>query len=219
MKSNRSTTPLALLLEFDAQVRPQQRPFVGSGTRVSRGSIARYFELESKFENLPTEWIAKHGIKLSNPFCNNWEPTRARTNQLDFWQQNERQLQKWKITDHISVPIEWETRSTVARNCRAQNLTDHWLVMIYVRLPQKNEGWRYENYSVLKGSKPQTKGDEAGLGKMLVAGLEDAEGLMGDINIEDIVKNLSRAARAIEFELSTGGGAKMVKQTKERLEA
>ena len=54
---------------------------------------------------------------------------------------------------------------------------------------------------------------------MLVAGLEDAEDLMGDISIEDMVKNLPRAARAIEFESSRGGGAKMVKKTKEHLDA
>ena len=36
-----------------------------------------------------------------------------------------------------------------------------------------------------------------------MAGLEDAEDLMGDINIEeDIVENLPRAARALEFESS-----------------
>ena len=94
----------------------------------------------------------------------------------------------------------------MARNCRAQNLTDHWPALTYVRLPQKNEGWRYENNSVLKGWKPKTEGDEAGFRRMLVAGLEDAEDLMGDISIEDMVKNLPRAARAIEFESSRGGG-------------
>ena len=52
-----------------------------------------------------------------------------------------------------------------------------------------------------------------------MTGLEEAEDLMGDINIEDIVENLPMAARAIEFESSRGGGAKMVKNTEEHLEA
>ena len=50
-------------------------------------------------------------------------------------------LQKWKIIDYVAVPIGWITRSTVARNCRAQNLTDHWPVVTYVMLPQKKETW------------------------------------------------------------------------------
>ena len=61
--------------------------------------------------------------------------------------------------------------------------------MTYVRLSQKNDGWRYENNSVLKGWKPKTEGDEAGFGRMLVGSLEDAEDLIGDISIEDIAKN------------------------------
>ena len=130
-------------MDAQVEVKPQQGPSVGSGTRVSRGSTARYSELESKFENVLMEWIAKHGIKLANTFCKNWNlPKPKQTN----WT-----LQKWKIIDYISVPIKWETRSIVARNCRAQNLTDHWPALTYVRLPQKNEGWRYENNSVLKG--------------------------------------------------------------------
>ena len=54
---------------------------------------------------------------------------------------------------------------------------------------------------------------------MLVGGLEDAEDLMGNINIEDIAENLPMAARAIEFESSGGERAKMVKKTKEHLDA
>ena len=80
------------------------------------------------FASLLLEWIVKHKVNLANTLCKNWEPTGAKTNKLDFWQQDETQLQKWKIIDYIAVPIEWMTRSTVARK-RAQNLTDDWPVM------------------------------------------------------------------------------------------
>ena len=39
-------------MDAQVEVKPQQGPSVGSGTRVSRGSTARYYELESKFENV-----------------------------------------------------------------------------------------------------------------------------------------------------------------------
>ena len=103
------------------------------------------------------EWIAKHGVKLANTFCKNLG-TNESQNKLDFWMQNEQQLQKWKIIDYIAMPIMWETRSTVARNGRAQNLTDHWPVMTYVGLPQKNAEWRYENNGVLEGLRPLSLG-------------------------------------------------------------
>ena len=61
----------------------------------------------------------------------------------------------------------------------------------------------------LKGWKPKTESDETEFGRMLVNSLEDAEDLMGDISVEDITKNLPRAARAVEFE-SIGGGNKLV---------
>ena len=72
----------------------------------------RYHEMESKFETLLMEWIwiKKHEIKLANTFCISWEPTRARTNRIDFWKRREQQLQKWKIIDYIAVPISWVTR-------------------------------------------------------------------------------------------------------------
>ena len=68
-------------MDAQVEVKPQQGPSVGSGTRVSRGSTARYSELESKFENVLMEWIAKHGIKLANTFCKNWNlPKPKQTN-------------------------------------------------------------------------------------------------------------------------------------------
>ena len=81
------------------------------------------------------EWITKHEVKLANTFCKKCEPTRAETNKLDFWTQDEKQLQKWKIIDYIAV----------------QNLKDHWPVITYVRLPEKKEGWRYGCNSALQG--------------------------------------------------------------------
>ena len=65
------------------------------------------------------------------------EPTRAKTDMLDICNQSERQLQKWKIIDYIAAPINWET--TVARNCSAQNLADHWLVLAHRRLPEREK--------------------------------------------------------------------------------
>ena len=53
---------------------------------------------------------------------------------------------------------------------------------------------------------------------MIVGSLEGAADLMGDINIEDVTKNLRNAARAVEFE-SSGGRNKLVKRTIEHLEA
>ena len=40
---------------------------------------------------------------------------------------------------------------------------------------------------------------------------------MGEISIDDISKNIPKAARAVEFE-SLGGGNKLVKKTKKHLE-
>ena len=70
------------------------------------------------------EWVTKHKVKVTNIFCKDWEPTRARTNKLNFWEQDEKQSQKWKILDHIAVPIRWVKRSTIVRNCRAPNVTN-----------------------------------------------------------------------------------------------
>ena len=53
---------------------------------------------------------------------------------------------------------------------------------------------------------------------MIVESLEDAEDPMGDISIEAITKNLPNAAKAIECE-STRGGNRLIKKTKEHLEA
>ena len=52
--------------DAQVEVKPKQEPFVGSGTRLSRGSTTRYYELDSKFEILLMEWIAKHGIKQTS---------------------------------------------------------------------------------------------------------------------------------------------------------
>ena len=46
----------------------------------------------------------------------------------------------------------------------------------------------------------------------------DLEDVMGEISIDDITKNTPKAARAVDFE-SSGGGNKLAKKTKERLES
>ena len=96
------------------------------------------------------EWITKYELELANTFCKDWEPLRVKTKKLNIWEQDEKQLEKWKILDFIAVPIGWVTSSTVARNCRDRNLTDHWLVGIYVRLPEKKETWIYQSFLSLK---------------------------------------------------------------------
>ena len=114
--------------------------------------------------------------------------------------------------------MKWSTKSAVARDCSAQNLTDHWPVVTYVMLPQRFESWKYQNNSILKGWRPKTESEEVGFGRMIVGSLEDAEDMMGDISIEDITKKLPIAARAVEFE-STGGRNRMVKKTLAHSEA
>ena len=65
-------------MDAQVQVKPNQEPFVGEGTRMSRGDTAKFGELESKFEGLLMEWVTKHEVKLANTFCNGWEPTKAK---------------------------------------------------------------------------------------------------------------------------------------------
>ena len=146
----------------------------------------------------------KHDVKLANTFCEGWDPTRAKTNRLDFWKQSEAQLQKWKIIDHIAVPINWETRSTVARNCCAQNLTDHWPMLTFVTLSEKKEMWQHNSNSVLKGWRPRTESDESGFGSLIVESFPAAEDVMGEVSIEDITECTPKASRTVEFE-SAGG--------------
>ena len=96
---------ITVWMDAQVEVKPNPPSFVGGGTRVSRGNAAKYCELESKFRRLLMEWITKHEVKLSNTFCRNWEPTRAKTNKLDLWEQDEVQQQKWEIIAYIAVPI------------------------------------------------------------------------------------------------------------------
>ena len=60
--------------------------------------------------------------------------TEQRQSSLTFWKQNLTQLQKWSIVDYIAVPFNLETMSAVARDCFAQNFTDHWLVLTHAAL-------------------------------------------------------------------------------------
>ena len=80
-----------------------QEPFVGGSTRMSRGNTENFGELESKFEGLLMEWVTKYEFMLANTFCKDWESTRAKTNKLNFWEHDEKQLQTWKIIDYVAV--------------------------------------------------------------------------------------------------------------------
>ena len=72
-------------------------------------------------------------------------PKEQRRTSLTFWEQNETQLPEQKIIDYIAVPINSETRSTVERNCSAQNLTDHWPVLTQKKLPERKGQWHHRN--------------------------------------------------------------------------
>ena len=73
-------------MDAQVEVKPRQGSFVGDRTRLSRGCTTRYDEMESKFESLLMEWITKHEIKLAKTFCKNWEPMKAKTNKLNFFE-------------------------------------------------------------------------------------------------------------------------------------
>ena len=63
-------------------MKPRQGPpFVGDGTRMSRGNTARNSEMKSKFESLLMESITKHEVKLANTFCKRWEPGKGEDKQ------------------------------------------------------------------------------------------------------------------------------------------
>ena len=201
-----------IIAAMDAQVKvkPRQGQFVGNGTRM--------WVHHEILWNGKQIWEPAHGVDYEawNQACEYLSaqvgnPRVPGKTKLHFWKQSEPELQKWKI---FALHIMCETRSTVARNCNAQNLTDHWPVMTHVRVPQK-KGWRYENNSASKRWKPKTEGDETGFGR---GSWKMQKTWWEIISIEDFTKNLPRAARVVEFE-STGRGNKFVKKTKEHLQA
>ena len=49
-----------------------------------RGNKTKYGKMDAQFESLFMEWITKHKVKFTNTFSKGWEPTRAKTNKLDF---------------------------------------------------------------------------------------------------------------------------------------
>ena len=75
-------------LDAQVEVKPHQEPFVGGGTRMYCVNNSKSCEMEAKFESLLMDWITKRDVKLTNTFSTGWEPTRTKTNRLDFWEQN-----------------------------------------------------------------------------------------------------------------------------------
>ena len=98
-----------------------------------------------------------------------------------------------EVEDHYSavVPINWEARSTVARNSCAQSLADHLPVLTHLRLLEKNGESQHGSNSALKGWRPKTESDACGFGRVIVGSLEA---------VEDITECIPEAARAVEFE-------------------
>ena len=80
-------------------------------------------------------------------FFQGWELTREKTEELDFWKQNETEIQKWEIIDYIATPINCGTCSTMARN-----LTDHWLVLTHAYKTSGEKGqWQQQKQFNLEG--------------------------------------------------------------------
>ena len=123
----------------------EQEPYMGSGTRLYRGTGIGGWEMEGHLERYFREWITKHSVKLANTFTAGWEPTGAPRNGFDFCEMSEADLKKWKIIGHIAVSVNWETRSTVARNCLAQHISDHRLVVTCICFWKKEETWHHSD--------------------------------------------------------------------------
>ena len=65
-------------------MKPNREPFVGGGTRVSRGNTAKYYELESKFERLLMEWSTKHEVKLGDYIIQSLETYKSEDTQAEL---------------------------------------------------------------------------------------------------------------------------------------
>ena len=100
-------------MDAQVEVKPRQVPFVGDGTRMSRGNTMRSYEMESKFGTFLMEWITKHEICLLILSAKIRECRRARTNRIDFWKQSEQQLQKWKSNSHQQGTVLTDKESDV----------------------------------------------------------------------------------------------------------
>ena len=53
--------------------------------------------------------------------------------------------------------------------------------------------------SIKKGWRPMTESDECGFGKVIVESPVAAEGLMGEVSIEDITESIPKAAGAVQL--------------------
>ena len=89
----------------------------------------------------------------------------------------------------------------MARGCRAQNLTNHWPLLTQVRLPQKRESWKNQNNSTLTGWRPKTESEEAGFGRIIAEELEEAQDLIGEVSIEDIIRTCRRLRKQLNLSL------------------
>ena len=180
-----------ILVGMDAQVevKPHQEPCVGGGTRMYHGNEAKECEMETQFECLFMEWITKHDVKLANTLSKGWEPTRVKTDKLDFWKPSEMRLQKWKITDYIAVHFNWETR-----NLLRSKLNRPLACVEACKTAWAKRAVGTQQQCGLERMEAHNRKNECGFGIVIVKSLEAAEDEMG----------VPKAARAVDFE-SAGG--------------
>ena len=137
---------------------------------------------------------------------------------IGFWEESEEELQKWKILDYVCLPVEWATRSTIARILSSQRVIDHWPVVTIIAVPEVKERWRCTNGLFLKRLTPASLSDEVGFAISIMSKLDDTEDAVGEVSIEVITKSILEAARSVNFE-RRGVRSQPVKKTKEDIES
>ena len=77
----------------------------------------------------------------------------------------------------------------MARNCCAQNLTDHWPVLTHIRLPEKKKAVaKQQKFGLERREGAKTESDECGTGRVIVESSEAAEDTIGEVSIENITE-------------------------------